>query len=76
MKVYELINLLKDYEPDLEVVVSGYEGGYNNVAGISELILLENYNKGRSWVGAHESLGWWNNEDEHNYNKFNAVTIF
>jgi hypothetical protein len=38
--------------------------------------LLENYNKGRSWVGAHESLGWWNNEDEHNYNKFNAVTIF
>lgn len=28
MKVSELISILKDYDPDLPVVVSGYEDGF------------------------------------------------
>ena len=30
MKVKELISLLENYDPDMSVVVSGYEDGYEN----------------------------------------------
>jgi len=42
MKVSELINLLSDLNPDAEVVISGYEGGWSSANHISRGILTRN----------------------------------
>lgn len=36
MKVHELISRLNTLDPELEVLVSGYEGGYSGVRGVTE----------------------------------------
>lgn len=56
MKVHELISLLQELDPDLEVVTSGYEGGYRGVDGVAE---PENFvlNVNSAWYyGPHEKL--------------------
>ena len=53
MKVSELINLLSDLNPDAEVVISGYEGGWSSANHISRGILTRNVNS--AWYyGPHE----------------------
>jgi len=43
------------YPPDLRVVVSGYEGGYNDVGTFENLKIVLDYNK--SWYyGKHEDV--------------------
>lgn len=54
MKVKELIDKLKEVDPDLEVMVNGYEGGFNYAYFDSTII---NYKKDvyTEWyMGRHE----------------------
>ena len=55
MNVGQLIEALKNYPPDLRVVVSGYEGGYNDVDSFDNMKIVLDYNS--AWYyGKHESL--------------------
>ena len=53
MKVKELIEKLKDYDPELMVIVSGYEGGVNEAENAGQVKIQLNCNK-RWWYGKHE----------------------
>lgn len=55
MTIAELIQTLSQYDPDLPVVVKGYEGGYNDISLIEELNLQLNVNT-ENWYGAHEEI--------------------
>jgi hypothetical protein len=53
MRIKDLIKTLQEYPQDIRVVVAGYEGGYNDVLSVRELVLRENENE--EWFyGAHE----------------------
>ncbi len=53
MKVKELIEELEKEDEDMEVVRSGYEGGYNDVSGISHVKIERDVNK--AWYyGCHD----------------------
>mgnify|MGYP003335639725 CR=1 FL=1 len=55
MKVKELINELEKRDPNLNVYISGYEGGYNDVEGLSVERMVRNYhNEETWWYGSHE----------------------
>jgi hypothetical protein len=57
MKVSELINLLSDLNPDAEVVISGYEGGWSSANHISRGILTRDVYSVRWYSGPHEFEG-------------------
>jgi hypothetical protein len=53
MNVAELIELLNTCDPEMRVVVAGYEGGVSDVDEIKPIPILLNVNSG--WVyGKHE----------------------
>ena len=55
MTVAQLIESLKNYPPDLQVVVSGYEGGYNDVGRFEKIKIIRDYNT--AWYyGKHERV--------------------
>ena len=55
MTVAELIEKLSQYDPDLPVVIKGYEGGYNDLSIIEEIRLQLNANT-ENWYGTHEEI--------------------
>lgn len=55
MTVKELIEKLKDVDPKLRVVISGYEGGVNDLTYIEEINIRLNVNE--EWFyGSHEQV--------------------
>ena len=55
MNVNQLIKRLQMYPPDLRVVVSGYEGGYNDVDTFENLKIVLDYHE--AWYyGKHEDV--------------------
>ena len=55
MKVKELIKELSKLDPDLNVYVSGYEGGYEDVEGVSKDRMVRDHHKEDEWwYGPHE----------------------
>lgn len=56
MKVSELISFLYTLDPELEVVVSGYEGGYNTVMGVTEPCEYVRGVNSAWYYGPHEKL--------------------
>lgn len=44
MKIAELIQILKNYDPELKVVVEGYEGGYEDPSEIEYEYIKEGVN--------------------------------
>jgi len=53
MTVIELIKELQKLDPDKKVVTSGYEGGYDEISGATEIRL--NLNVNTAWYyGKHE----------------------
>lgn len=54
MTVVELISVLREYPPDLRVVVNGYEEGYDDLAPAQVTPLRIALNTGtHDWEGAH-----------------------
>jgi hypothetical protein len=54
MKVKELIDKLSEYDPEMMVVTSGYEGGLNELMQVSTVRL--NLNVNSAWYyGNHEA---------------------
>jgi len=55
MKVYELMDILKDHDPEMRVVVRGYEAGYDDVDRVVKLNVCLNVHK--EWYhGKHDIL--------------------
>jgi len=52
MKVLELTNLLLHLDPDMMVVISGYEGGLTEIISVEEKRI--NGNNEEWWLGEHE----------------------
>jgi hypothetical protein len=52
MNVSELIQKLSQYDPNLPVVVKGYEGGYNDISILEELQIQFDVNT-EDYYGAH-----------------------
>ena len=56
MTVSELIEQLKNYPSDMRVLTLGYEGGYNDMALKTALVVF-NYSKNDAWYyGPHEHI--------------------
>jgi len=57
VKVGELIDLLKDCDPDLMVVVDGYEAGLTELSHINHARLQLNAPENKAWYyGPHEHM--------------------
>ena len=54
MTVQELIDALQNCPKDMMVVISGYEGGYNDMSGLKTIRLKLNSNTAW-WYGSHET---------------------
>lgn len=53
MKVKELIAALQKHDPERQVIIRGYEGGYNDVSKLLEIDIVPNPD--RAWyVGEYE----------------------
>lgn len=65
MKVKELIQILAELDPEAIVVVSGYEGGVNDVDYVVEHKVALNVNQ-QSYLGKHE-IDWYPDCFEHDY---------
>ena len=52
MTIHELIETLKNFPPGMQVVVKGYEGGYNDIDKIKQVSMILNANE-KWWDGAH-----------------------
>ncbi len=57
MKVKELISLLSEQDPDMIVVVDGYEDGYNNISKLEKVKIKLNLRKRE---GEYNWEGDWN----------------
>jgi hypothetical protein len=55
MNVGQLIEQLKNYPSDLPVVVSGYEGGYNDFDTFETIKIVRDHNK-EWYYGKHEDV--------------------
>ena len=53
MNVGELIKKFQQYDPEMMVVINGYEGGYSAIKVLSEVDLMLNINK-EWYYGPHE----------------------
>lgn len=49
MKVKELIDLLKTEDPEMKVMVTGYECGYDELEEIVKVGIVKNLKKGDKW---------------------------
>ena len=53
MTVYELIEELKNYKPDMRVVAPGYEGGCDDITGTYKTVIDLDINP-EEWYGRHD----------------------
>lgn len=64
MKVKDLIAELQQFNPDLMVIRSGYEGGYAEATHVSEETIALNVNE--SWYyGPHETIDEYDQHEGH-----------
>lgn len=76
MKVIELIQRLQGFDPEMVLVLSGYEGGYNTVSGAVEpRVFVEGVNA--AWYyGPHELDDEYLDPEHASKPTFWAVTIY
>lgn len=74
MKVKDLIEELSQYSPDMEVVTSGYEGGYAEVSSISPVEVLLNVNS-EWYYGPHEEAEGFLGQNPEKYEKATVCYI-
>lgn len=67
MKVKDLIRMLEDIDPELEVMLDGYEGGYKEVSYIIAPAdyALNAYMDVEWWYGPHERVDYVDNVKKH-----------
>lgn len=65
MKVKKLIQILAELDPEAIVVVSGYEGGVEDIDYVKEHRVALNVNK-QSYFGKHE-IDWFSDSFEQDY---------
>ena len=58
MTVEELIEILQTYPPDMKLALRGYEGGFEDVSFIDEMVLVLEYNQHPSYMGRHEDFDY------------------
>ena len=77
MKVKELIEQLKKVDGDLDVYVSGYEGGADDCPDLGEPVEVAlNVNKGIWYYGAHEVLSDdWDREQHEGREKSKGILL-
>ena len=49
MKVKELIQKLSEQDPEMRVIVQGYEGGYDEVDSLHLVPMIKNKHKQEKW---------------------------
>lgn len=54
MTVLELIEKLKNYPEDMDVVLDGYEYGYGDIYGVYKLIVSKEKVNSKSWAGDYD----------------------
>ena len=55
MKIKELIKILEKFPPDLEIMVEGYEGGYEDIEDKRmRKLKLKKVDNHENWVGDYE----------------------
>jgi hypothetical protein len=66
MNINELIEQLKNYPPDMRVILDGYEGGYADVISLhkKEIYLNVNSDIATWYYGSHEGASDNKNGDE------------
>lgn len=64
MKVRELIEKLQQLDPEMLVVVDGYEGGADEPKSVTTARIALNYNTGSWYYGKHEFVSVGVDEDE------------
>lgn len=55
MTINELIEILRQFPPEMRVVVKGYEDGFDDIDTIKQVSLILNANE-EWWYGAHADL--------------------
>jgi hypothetical protein len=78
MKVIDLIQRLQEFDPEMPVVLSGYEGGFNTVTAVVEpRTFAEGVNESWKWYyGPHELDNEYLEEEHAGKPRFEAVTIY
>ena len=76
MKVIDLVQRLQELDPEMVVVLSGYEGGYNTVSGVVEpRTFVEGVNC--AWYyGPHELDDEYLDPEHGSKPRFQALTIY
>jgi hypothetical protein len=54
MKVKQLINRLKDFDPETRVVCFSAEGGYHDLEKLIEIEVAIDFHKEGPWIGPHQ----------------------
>jgi hypothetical protein len=71
MTIKELVAMLKDFPPDMPVIVNGYEGGYNDVSDVVSKKIVLDYNSPETWYyGSHEDV-----DDDYKGDKKTATAL-
>jgi hypothetical protein len=57
MKVKELIQKLSEQDPEMKVVVQGYEGGFDEVESFHQVPMIKNkHNQDKWWDGEYSEV--------------------
>ena len=76
MTAKELIAKLQELPEDINIVMSGYEGGYNDIKGnFEEVEVALNYNT-EWYYGSHEQINDWNKDMYEGKYKIEKVLVF
>ena len=63
MTVNELIEKLKTFNPNLPVIINGYERGYNDLENVNQIEIILNVN--HEWYyGKHEDVNSYSVEEK------------
>jgi hypothetical protein len=67
MKVKDVIRMLEDIDPELEVMLEGYEGGYKQFSYTIAPAdyALDAYTDAVWWYGPHERVEYVDNVEKH-----------
>jgi hypothetical protein len=75
MTVQELIEKLQTFDPNMLVVVDGYEGGVSEAEHVSVADIILDYNKDQWYCGKHELASWITDEERSNHTIVQAIYI-